>query len=59
MKISYVTALIAAVLSLPVAADEYLGNYSSNKYNANSTSNPYGAGSPYNADSVNNRYGRY
>ena len=39
--------------------EEYLGNYSANKYNPNSTSNPHGAGSPYNPNSVNNAYGPY
>ncbi len=40
-------------------SDEYLGNYSANPYNPNSTSNPNGAGSPYNANSINNPYGAY
>ena len=38
---------------------QYLGNYSANKYQPNSTSNPYGAGSSYGSDSINNKYGRY
>ena len=41
------------------AGAQYLGNYSANEYAPNSTSNPYGAGSPYDPNSVNNRYGRY
>jgi len=37
----------------------YLGQYSINRYAPNSTGNPYGAGSPYSTDSINNPYGRY
>jgi hypothetical protein len=37
---------------------KYLGNLSSNPYDQNSTSNPYGKyGSEYSADSINNPYG--
>jgi hypothetical protein len=36
----------------------YLGNFSANQYDPNSTSNPYGRyGSPYSPDSINNPYG--
>ena len=39
---------------------KYLGNLSSNPYDQNSTSNPYGKyGSEYSADSINNPYGKY
>ena len=39
---------------------KYLGNLSSNPYDPNSTSNPYGEyGSEYSADSINNPYGKY
>lgn len=39
---------------------KYLGNLSSNQYDPNSTSNPYGEyGSKYSADSINNPYGKY
>ena len=52
--------LLLTVLLCPTAwPDEYLGNYSANKNNANSTSNPNGAGSPYNANSINNANGTY
>lgn len=58
------------VLSTAVLADppilvdrktgKYLGNLSTNKYDPNSTSNPYGKhGSKYSPDSINNPYGRY
>ena len=39
---------------------KYLGNLSANKYDLNSTSNPYGRyGSKYSPDSINNPYGQY
>jgi len=39
---------------------EYLGTLSGNKYDPDSTSNPYGQyGSRYSPDSINNPYGRY
>ena len=54
-------ALLAGGLacSVPVAAQDYLGNLSSNPYNPNSIANPYGAGSPYNPNSITNPYGPY
>lgn len=52
-------AVIFAFCGIGLANAQYLGNYSANRYTPNSTSNPYGAGSPYNSDSINNRYGRY
>lgn len=39
---------------------KYLGNLSSNPYDKNSVSNPYGKyGSKYSPDSINNEYGKY
>ena len=39
---------------------KYLGNLSSNQYDQNSTSNPFGRyGSQYSNDSINNPYGQY
>ena len=39
---------------------KYLGNLSTNQYDPNSVSNPYGQyGSQYSPDSVNNPYGQY
>ncbi len=39
---------------------KYLGNLSSNQYDPNSVSNPYGKyGSKYSPDSINNEYGTY
>ena len=38
----------------------YLGRLNSNRYDPESTSNPYGVyGSPYSSKSINNPYGRY
>lgn len=48
------------ILMLPVLClGEDLGNLSSNSYAPGSSSNPYGAGSPYNSNSINNQYGTY
>ncbi|MFH1952502.1 MAG: hypothetical protein ABIL06_12895 [Pseudomonadota bacterium] len=41
------------------ASAEDLGRLSANPYDPESTSNLYGAGSPYRADSINNPYGLY
>jgi len=39
---------------------KYLGQLGGSRYDANSTSNPYGQyGSKYSADSINNPYGQY
>jgi len=39
---------------------KYLGNLSTNQFDPNSTSNPYGKyGSKYSPDSINNEYGKY
>ena len=45
--------------AVPAHAQEYLGQYSTNPYEPNSLSNPYGAGSLYNPNSVTNPYGTY
>ncbi len=53
-------ALFATIGACAPAQAQYLGNLSSNQYDPNSTSNPYGRyGSPYSPDSINNPYGRY
>lgn len=54
----------SAVAGPPALVDrqtgKYLGNYSNNQYDPNSTSNPYGQyGSQYSPNSVNNPYGQY
>ena len=57
MKMPLTIAALTALLAIPSVAQEYIGNYSANKNNPNSTSNPYGAGSAYKSDSPNNPYG--
>ena len=49
-------ALVAAlVLSASSAvAQQRLGNLSTNPYHSRSITNPYGAGSPYRSDEINN-----
>jgi len=59
MKNLFTAAAFMGLLATTSMAEEYIGNYSANKYNANSTSNPNGAGSPYNANSINNSNGTY
>lgn len=59
--------LAAMLVSVPVLADppkiysqdgKYLGTLSNNRYDPDSTSNPYGRyGSKYSPDSINNPYG--
>ena len=52
--------LLALLLVLPLTVQaEYLGNLSANEFDANSTANPFGAGSPFSSDSVTNEFGRY
>jgi hypothetical protein len=59
MKPVSIIAALITLLATNAWAEEYLGNYSANKHNPNSTSNPYGAGSPNNANSINNPNGTY
>ena len=56
-RLSIISLLL--ISSFTLSAAEYIGNYSSNPYNTNSTSNRYGAGSQYNNNSTNNSYGTY
>jgi hypothetical protein len=53
--------LFCLIASVALADDDtgYLGQLSANPYDADSTSNPYGAGNPYSADSINNPFGEY
>jgi len=44
-----------AILAMPAGAQTYLGNLSTNPYDA-SIANPHGAGSPYRFDSPTNPY---
>lgn len=69
MKIATLAAVAAVLVATPAFAGspylvspdgQYLGTLSSNPYDPDSVSNPYGRyGSPYSADSVNNPYGKY
>lgn len=53
-------AAISLLLTTTSGSDaQYLGNYSANRYDPNSTGNPFGAGSAYNPNSINNPYGPY
>lgn len=56
-----VPVLFASVLLLggPALAQNYVGDLSSNPYDPDSISNPYGAGSPYDPNSIFNPYGPY
>jgi hypothetical protein len=56
-KLFLVLAVVVAAGSSAQARN--IGNLSSNHFDPNSTSNQFGAGSKYNADSVNNPYGQY
>ncbi len=52
--------LLVWTVLVPVSAfAEDLGNLSANRFDPNSSSNPFGKGSPYNPDSVTNPFGRY
>ena len=56
-----ITALAAALVlaSTLAPAQQRLGNLSSNPYDSRSTTNPYGAGSAYRSDGINNPYSRF
>lgn len=48
------------IFSASSAQAEYLGRYSKNRYQSDSTSNEFGQyGSPYSSRSINNQFGRY
>jgi hypothetical protein len=52
--------LLAALSAAPAWCQTYLGNLGTNRYDANSTANPYGQyGSRYSPNSINNPYGQY
>src|SRR5258705_11342146 len=52
----FLAIILFVTFSLPLCAQ---GNLSRNRFDPNSTANPYGAGSPYDPNSINNPYGRY
>ena len=52
--------LLVATWATPVWSQTYLGNLGTNRYEANSTANPYGQHGSRNApNSINNRSGTY
>ena len=56
MKLLFASLLVL----LPVTVHaEYLGNLSANEFDPNSVANPYGAGSPFKPDSINNQFSPY
>jgi len=60
MLIISITTFAAPPILVDQATGKYLGTLSSNQYDPNSTSNPYGEyGSQYSSDSINNPYGKY
>lgn len=60
LAFSLQTAMAGSPILVDRQAGKYLGNLSNNKYDPNSTSNPYGQyGSEYSQDSINNPYGQY
>lgn len=53
-------ALAAPPILVDPTTGKYLGTLSTNKYDPDSVSNPYGRyGSRYSSDSINNPYGNY
>ncbi|MGQ9471803.1 MAG: hypothetical protein ACUVR0_08965 [Candidatus Aminicenantales bacterium] len=62
LSLAIISAGFAQFISGPKAQKkyEYLGRLSSNSFDPESVSNPYGRyGSPYSADSINNPSGKY
>ncbi|MDZ7698075.1 MAG: hypothetical protein U5R49_14545 [Deltaproteobacteria bacterium] len=60
---SVITVMVLFLLlvigwGIPASAED-LGRLSANRFDPESSSNPYGAGSPYRHDSINNPYGPY
>jgi hypothetical protein len=47
------------ILTQSAFAGDYLGNLNQNPYDPNSINNPYGAGSRFKSDGVNNPYSKY
>lgn len=60
LAFSLQTAIAGPPILIDRQSGKYLGNLSNNRYDPNSTSNPYGRyGSEYSQDSINYPYGRY
>jgi len=58
MWVVFLIMLLLLPLPLSVHAED-LGELSANPYNPDSTSNPYGAGSPFKLDGINNPFSPY
>lgn len=57
VKEGAISLLLLLLLLVPVSASaKDLGELSANPYQQNSTANPYGAGSPYALNGINNPY---
>lgn len=53
----WVVFLLLSLLPAPLSVHaEYLGELSANPYQQNSTANPYGAGSPFASNGINNSF---
>lgn len=60
MKRRFLLRLSCLALAAPAAAQTYLGNFSANRFDPNSISNPHGIyGSPSAPNGVNNPYSPY
>jgi len=58
MVVLFLLLLLLLPLPLSVHAED-LGELSANPYNPDSTSNPFGAGSPFKSDGLNNPFSPY
>ncbi|MDF0667053.1 MAG: hypothetical protein P0119_13395 [Nitrospira sp.] len=58
MRVVFLLLLLLLPLLVSVHAED-LGELSANQYNPDSTSNPYGAGSPLKSDGINNPFSPY
>ena len=58
MRVVLLTLFLLLPLPLSVHAED-LGELSANPYNPDSTSNPFGAGSPFKLDGINNPFSPY
>lgn len=52
------SAYLLCLLTSPAISQDYLGQWSTNSYAPNSTSNSFGAGNPY-GNTIANPYGQY
>lgn len=58
MRVVFLLLLLPMSLPFSVHAED-LGELSANPFNPNSTSNPFGAGSPFKSDGLNNPFSPY